>query len=324
LTSTVVMSHFTGYLYLLIIIQLIFALIILARAVLINRENALLMFLTISIYFLTINHDILHYNGIGGINASNMFLYGNITVILSLSYVQAKQHSKAHEKLILYNENLIQANRLKDKIMETEMSFLQAQIKPHFLYNALNAIANVSEKNGQEGGKLIIDLAGYLRESLAFNNLEKRVSLEKELEFVDKYFNIEQARFGEKIQLVKNVDCPMNFQIPILILQPLVENAVQHGISKKLEGGCVTMNINQTEIETVFEIVDDGVGIKPESLVALLTENTSSQGIGLTNINSRLQRIYGSHLEITSDVNLGTIVKFTILKSTDNGGSFRI
>lgn len=315
-TTTMFMSHFTKYLYLLIIAQMVFMLFILIKAVLNYRENALLMFISVSLYILTINQDILHYSGLGGINANSVFLYGNIAVILALSYIQAMQHARTHKKLILYNENLLEADRLKDKIMATELSFLQAQIKPHFLYNALNAIANISEKNGKEAGKLIIDLAIYLRESLAFNNLEKRVSLEKELEFVDKYFSIEQARFGEKIKLVKIINCPLNFQIPVLILQPLVENAVRHGISKKVGGGSVTLNIEDNETETVFEIKDDGVGIHPEILKDLLTDSRLDQGIGLLNINSRLQRIYGCSLEITSAVEHGTLVKFCIQKNT--------
>jgi len=316
-TTTYFMSYFTKYLYPVIIIQMVYMLIILIRSVLNNRENALFMFITISLYILTINQDILHYNGIGGVNANSMFLYGNTVVIIALSFLQAKHQSKTQQKLKLYNENLLEADRLKDKIMETEMSFLQAQIKPHFLYNALNAIANISEKNGQEAGKLIIDLAIYLRESLAFNNLEKRVSLEKEIEFVDKYFSIEHARFGDKIKLEKNINCPLTFQIPVLILQPLVENAVRHGISKKAGGGLVRLNIEMTEHETVFEIIDDGVGIKPEILLDLLTENNPEQGIGLLNINSRLKRIYNSELKITSELNQGTTVHFSILRSKD-------
>jgi len=242
-----------------------------------------------------------------------MFLYGNFAVIIAMSYVQAKQQANTHKKLILYNENLVEADRLKDKIMETEMSFLQAQIKPHFLYNALNAIANVCEKDGKQAGKLIIDLAIYLRGSLQFNNLDKMVTIERELEFIDTYFDIEQARFGEKIQLIKEIGIPLDYQIPTLILQPLVENAVRHGISKKLGGGTVYVRMRGTKKEgSYIEIQDDGVGINSEKLVMLLTEERTDQGVGLLNIHNRLLRLYGRGLNISSEVGQGTCVKIVI------------
>jgi len=197
------MSSFSRYLYVVILIQMVYMIQFLIKVVVKKLENAVLMYIAICVYVLAINQDILHFNGLGGINVSNMFLYGKIAVIIAMSYVQAKQQATTHKKLVLYNANLLEADQLKDKIMATEMSFLQAQIKPHFLYNALNAIANVCEKDGKKAGKLIIDLAVYLRGSLEFNRLDKMVTIEKELEFVDTYFHIEQARFGEKIQLIQ-------------------------------------------------------------------------------------------------------------------------
>ena len=98
------------------------------------------------------------------------------------------------------------------------------------------------------------------------------VTIEKELEFVDTYFHIEQARFGEKIQLIKEIDSPLEFQIPVLILQPLVENAVRHGISKKSGGGNVYIRIKQTTDGTCIEIKDDGAGIEEKKLESLLNK----------------------------------------------------
>ena len=272
------MSIFTNYLYILILVQLIFAISILIKAVLHKRDNSIVMFAAICIFNLTVIQDILYYKGIGGINLSYMFLYGSLAFITAMSYVQAKQQANAHQKLILYNENLVEADRLKDKIMATEMSFLQAQIKPHFLYNALNAIANICERDEKKAGGLILDLAIYLRGSLEFNNLNKMVTVEKELEFVDTYFNIEQARFGEKIHLLKEIEIALDFQIPVLILQPLVENAVRHGISKKPGGGTVYVRMKQTHEGASIEIEDDGVGMDGEKLATLLNKEKIEQG----------------------------------------------
>lgn len=318
ITSPGFMSYFTKYLYLLMIIQMLYIICIISKAVICKEQNAILMFIAVCVLILTINQDILHYNGIGGVDLEYAFLYGNFAVVIAMSFVQARHQANTHKKLILYNEKLIEADRLKDKIMATEMSFLQAQIKPHFLYNALSAIANVCEKDGKKAGVLILDLAIYLRRSLQFNHVDKMVTIENALEFVDKYFNIEQARFGQKIQLIYQIEIPLDSQIPVLILQPLVENAVRHGVSKKTEGGTVYVRMKLTSEGSYIEIEDDGVGIDNEKLASLLTEDESSQGVGLRNINNRLLRLYGRGLDIISEAGHGTCVSFMILEGMRN------
>ncbi|HWQ40809.1 MAG TPA: histidine kinase [Desulfosporosinus sp.] len=305
------MSSLTNYIYLLLLLQMLYVMGVLMKSVLRKRDNAILMFIAVCVFVFTINEDILNYKVIGSIYLSCMFLFGNFAVILAMSYVQARQQAMNHKKLILYNEKLLEADRLKDQIMATEMSFLQAQIKPHFLYNALSAIANVCEKDGKQAGKLIIDLAIYLRGSLEFNNLDKMATIEKELEFVDTYFHIEQARFGQKIQLQKKIEIPPDVQIPVLILQPLVENAVRHGISKKPGGGTVFVRMKQKNENICIEIEDDGVGISGEKLAALLDGLGLDQGVGLLNIHNRLLKLYGRGLEISSESG-HTCVKLSI------------
>jgi len=136
-------------------------------------------------------------------------------------------------------------------------------------------------------------------------------TIEKELQFVDTYFHIEQARFGEKIHLQKEIDIPLDYQIPVLILQPLVENAVRHGISKKLGGGTVFVRMKKLNDGAYIDIEDDGVGIDSEKLATLLKEDEAINGIGLRNINNRLLKIYGRGLDISSEEGR-TIVKIVI------------
>ncbi|MBV7272872.1 histidine kinase [Clostridium sp. PL3] len=300
-TNPEFMTFYTNYLYILLILQMIYIMGALMKSVLRKRDNAVLMFIAICVLIWAIYVDIIDFVLIGSISLSYMTLLGNFAVILAMSHIQAKQQARNHEKLILYNEKLLEADKLKDQIMATEMSFLQAQIKPHFLYNALSAIANVCEKDGKQASKLIIDLAFYLRGSLEFNNLDKMVSVEKELQFVDTYFHIEQARFGQKIQLNKEIEIPLDVQMPILILQPLVENAVRHGISKKFEGGTVTVRMIQKDGNVYIEIEDDGVGINSDKLAMILCEQDNVQGVGLLNIHNRLLKLYGIGLEISSE-----------------------
>jgi len=299
-TSPEYMTFKTNYLYILLILQMLYIMGVLMKAVLRKRDNGALMFIAICVLIWAMNEDIINFILIGNINLTYMFLFGNLAVIMAMSYVQARQQATTYKKLILYNEKLLEADKLKDKIMATEMSFLQAQIKPHFLYNALSAIANVCEKDGKAAGKLIIDLAIYLRGSLGFNNLDKMTTIDKELEFVDTYFHIEQARFGQKIQLQKEIEVLLDAQIPVLILQPLVENAVRHGISKKPGGGTVLVRMKQIAENIYMEIEDDGVGISSEELAVILSESRPDQGVGLLNIHNRLLKLYGRGLEISS------------------------
>lgn len=311
IVSPQIMTFYTNYLYILLFLQMLYIMSVLMKSLLGKRDNTVLMFVAICVLIWTMNVDIINFILIGSVYLSCMFLFGNFAVVLSMSYVQARRQAINHKKLILYNEKLIETDRLNDKIMATEMSFLQAQIKPHFLYNALSAIANVCEKDGKTAGKLIIDLAIYLRGSLEFNNLDKMVTIEKELEFVDTYFHIEQARFGQKIQLRKEIQIPLDFQIPVLILQPLVENAVRHGISKKPDGGTVIVRMLHENKNIHIEIEDDGAGINGEKLAGLLNRHGLDNGVGLLNIHNRLLKLYGKGLDISSRPGY-TCVKLTI------------
>lgn len=300
-TSPQFVAFYTNYLYIFLLLQMLYVMGVLMKSVLRKRDNAVFMFIAICILIWTMNADILNYLVLGDIHLTSVFLLGNFAVIMAMSYVQSIKQAMNYKNLILYNERLLEADKLKDKIMATEMSFLQAQIKPHFLYNALNAIANVCEKDGKQAGKLIIDLAVYLRGSLEFNNLDKMATIKKELEFVDTYFHIEQARFGQKIQLKKEIEISLDVRIPVLILQPLVENAVRHGISKKPDGGTVTVRMIQKDKDIYIEIEDDGIGIRQEKLAGILKETGLDHQVGLLNTHSRLLKLYGRGLEISSD-----------------------
>lgn len=294
------MSFLTSILYVILQLQMVYLLGVQISAVLRRKEDAVLIFVTVCVLIWAMNADILNFQRIGSIYLTCMFLLGNFIFILAMSYIQARQQAANHKTLTVYNEKLLEADKLKDKIMATELSFLQAQIKPHFLYNALSTIANVCEKNGEQAGKLILDLAVYLRGSLGFNNLDQTATIEKELEFVDTYFRIEQARFGQKIQLHKEIEIPLHARMPVLMLQPLVENAVRHGISKKPGGGRVTVRMKACEEGIEIEIENDGLGIPGEKLAGILEQSDAAQGVGLRNIHSRLLKLYGKGLELRS------------------------
>ena len=310
------------YIYLLFMMSVMFG--ILTKAIMRKREYSILFMVVVGIFNLTIILDFMVYLGLSAGTATDLFLYGNVIVAFAVSYIQAKQKSEFQKYLKLYYDKSVEMDRLKEKIQAIEMAFLQAQIKPHFLYNALDAIANACEKDGKKGSELILDLAVYLRGSFEFNNMDKTQTLEKEIEFIDTYFNIEKERFGEKIRLVKEIEVPLGVHVPILVLQPIVENAVRHGISKKIGGGTVWITIREADSRILIEICDDGMGIDEEKLESLLDDGGADQRVGLINIHHRLLKLYGRGLEITGRPEGGTCVRIALPKGgskndTDSG-----
>lgn len=309
---------FNNYFYLLMLLQMIFTISLLLKAVLRRKDYALLMLLSVGAMFTTTLADAFNYMGIGKTSVTYMTMFGTLVVISALSFVQAMQQRDLYEQLLVSNKNLLEAEELKEKIRETEIAFLQAQIKPHFLYNALNAIANISEKDGMQGSSLILDLAAYFRNNMDLKNLDKMVTLENELESVRRYFNIEQARFGEKIKLELTVKAPLSEKVPILMLQPLVENAVRHGITRQRSGGRVNVNAEKVAEGLAFSIKDDGVGMEASLAADILAGKGKDQGVGLLNIHQRLLLYYGRGLTIESEPGRGTRVTFIIPKGAED------
>ncbi|MCT4619722.1 MAG: ATP-binding protein [Marinisporobacter sp.] len=204
-------------------------------------------------------------------------------------------------------KTLLELKKSVHYAIHAEMAFLQAQIKPHFLYNALNTIISFCHTDPEKAAELITELSNYLRSSFDFSNMDKFVRIEKEIEFVQSYLAIENARFEEKINCHYDMD-PINFMMPTLILQPIVENAVKHGILKKEEGGNIKISIKENDNFIHIKVEDDGVGISKDKLISILNENSTSKSVGLRNVTKRLERIYGYGIEIESEVKKGTTV----------------
>jgi two-component system LytT family sensor kinase len=193
-----------------------------------------------------------------------------------------------------------------------ELSFLQAQIKPHFLNNTLSVIGSMITRDPDEAKKLIGNLGEYLVNCYNFDDTTVLVPLAKELEFVNTYVDIEKARFRERLNFRLVCQGIPEIKIPRLVLQPLVENAIRHGILKKAEGGNVWLILDCADQNVNFEIKDDGVGMEPERIKALAARETNEVGIGLSNIHKRLLKYYGEGLHITSVIGQGTSVTFSL------------
>ena len=191
----------------------------------------------------------------------------------------------------------------------SELKALQSQINPHFLFNVLNTMTSLIRTNPEKAREVTIDLSNYLRYNL--DNNVKSVELIKELNQVNTYIKIEKVRFGDKLNIIYDVDESLyNFQIPSLIIQPLVENSIKHGILKKRDNGCVKIIIKKIgkDIEVIIE--DDGVGIE-QSIIDNLDKQIK-ENIGLKNVHQRLKLLYGEGLNIKK-LEQGTRIKFKIL-----------
>ncbi len=199
-----------------------------------------------------------------------------------------------------------------DKAETNEISFLQAQIKPHFLNNTLSVISSMITSDPGKAKALIADLGEYLVRSCYFDSDTDMVSLAEELETVNVFVTIEKARFGDRIQFELVCTEPPNIFMPRLVLQPLVENAIRHGVLKKAEGGKITLRIEEDSDGVLFSVLDDGVGMTPEKAASLTVKKDSLDRVGLLNINKRLVKYYGEGLRIQSAVDGGTQVAFRI------------
>lgn len=198
------------------------------------------------------------------------------------------------------------------RVYRAEIAALQAQIQPHFLYNTLNTVITFCRTNPAKAAELLEELSDYLQNKFRFNSMNL-IPLEQELDLIKSYLAIEQVRFGKRLNVEFKIDTDLKLLIPPLILQPLVENAVKHGVYPKREGGTVQITIKKSAAETNIIVADDGVGIAPDKIECLLKDKTAADaGIGLSNINKRLHRHYGYGLNVQSSLGKGTIITVNI------------
>lgn len=200
----------------------------------------------------------------------------------------------------------------RELLSKSELKALQAQINPHFLFNAINTIVSLIRTQPDDARRLLIHLGNFFRTNLQ-EGLEE-VDLYKEIENVNSYVEIEKARFGDNLEIIYDIPDNINCKLPPLILQPIVENAIKHGVLGKIEGGKVEIIAYKEENCIKLIVKDDGVGIPEEKLNSLLEKDPNRDSIGLINVNERLKNKYGDQygLDIKSEVDKGTIITMII------------
>lgn len=193
--------------------------------------------------------------------------------------------------------------------LRNEHAFHQAQIKPHFLYNALSSVISFCYTDGEKAAYLLSMLSQYLRYILDMDRSTLFVPLYREMELIEAYVEIEKARFGERFDFVCHSDKKLHrIEIPSLCIQPFVENAIRHGLFEKEGPGKVTLTIREGEGYIQVTIEDNGVGIPEDLLYQLSAGERKAGGIGISNIRKRLDTIQGAALTIHSEPGHGTKV----------------
>lgn len=268
-------------------------LVILARAVYRKRDASLVIFIATLSFALIVINDTLH--GYGKINTGFYIPIGQVLFIFVQSFMLFRKLVNQEEKLI-----------------KSELRMLQAQIKPHFLFNALNTIIYVCRSSPEKAIGLLLNLSDYLRCGFSFKNDEEFVDFETEILHVKSYLEIEMARFSGKLKVILDNDSNIDCKVPAFIIQPFVENAVKHGIFPMNEGGTVKLSSKQQNNILSIIIEDDGAGMTEEKLYSIINGTDKNAGIGVSNVKNRIKRIYNRDIEMKSEIRKGTTVRLTI------------
>jgi two-component system LytT family sensor kinase len=204
--------------------------------------------------------------------------------------------------------NEIKLEQQKTLLMEARLQALTNQINPHFLFNTLNSVTSLIRTNPEQARVMVTKLSRILRRLLRKH--EHLSPLRDELDFIDDYLSIEQVRFGSKLRFEKQIEPgTLDMLVPSMLLQPLVENCIKHGISGKVEGGSIVLRARREDSTLHVTVADDGVGISQERLANLM-----GSGIGVNNVNERLNVLFGDAglLRIESEEGRGTQVEIQI------------
>ena len=204
------------------------------------------------------------------------------------------------------NENKLEQQQ--SSLMQARLQALTSQINPHFLFNTLNSVSSLIRINPEHARLMVLKLSRILRRLLRKH--DNFSPLRDELDFIEDYLAIEVARFGEKLRFEKEIDPEsLDILVPSMLLQPLIENCIKHGLSNKVEGGTITLRTRLADRRLLLIVEDDGVGI-PELKLANLME----QGIGVSNVNERLKVLFGTdyRMWIDSQPGRGTRIEIEV------------
>jgi two-component system LytT family sensor kinase len=205
--------------------------------------------------------------------------------LIGLAWALAYRHES--------EERALNTSQLETRLVEAQLQALQRQLHPHFLFNTLNTVSGLIRTDPDGADKMIDRLGDLLRMTLHKSGIQE-VSLKEELDVLGKYVEIERTRFGNRLTIDMQVQPEtLDAQVPSLVLQPLVENAIRHGIAPNARPGRIAVSAERENDELVLQVLDNGDGLPPERLMAL------NRGVGLDNTRARLSHLYPDHFEFS-------------------------
>jgi two-component system LytT family sensor kinase len=206
---------------------------------------------------------------------------------------------------------LAELDASRTRLMEAEVRALRAQISPHFIYNSLGAIASFVRTDPDRARELLLEFADFTRYS--FRRHGEFTTLSEELRSIERYLMLEQARFGDRLAVTLRIAPEvLPVAIPFLCLQPLVENAVQHGLEGRPDGGRITILARDLDRECLITIEDDGDGEDPEKVRRALAGEQATDSVGLGNVDERLRRSFGDEYGLVVETAPGAGTKVTV------------
>ena len=215
------------------------------------------------------------------------------------------------KQVVMDYQASIKNKKMKLELENSRITVMLSQIQPHFLYNSLTSVMDLCDSNPKQAKAAIADFADYLRGNLSSLKTENLISFATEIEHIEKYLRLEKLRFQEELNVVYDIQT-RDFMIPSLSIQPLVENAVKHGVGQKIGGGTVTISTSETEDEYIICVTDDGVGFTEGEYA-----DDGGTHIGIENIKKRLEMMINGKLKIESKKGEGTKACVLIPKRSD-------
>ena len=215
------------------------------------------------------------------------------------------------KQVILNHQASVKNKKLKAELEQSRISVMLSQIQPHFLYNSLTSVMDLCDRDPKQAKVAIADFADYLRGNLSSLKTENLISFRTELEHIEKYLRLEKLRFQDELEVVYDIQT-LDFMLPSLSVQPLIENAVKHGVGQKIGGGTVAIHTYDTEENYIISIVDDGVGFVEGEYV-----DENGTHVGIENTKRRLDMMMGARLEIESRKGEGTTACILIPKRSN-------
>lgn len=310
LTPVSFFTTITYYGNLQVCIVIIICFYMLIKAITLGDKEAYLLLVSVAILGVCVIHDFLYGSAMIPSKIGEMIVLGFICIILFMGLILINNVHKMKEQA-----------RMADTY---EQAYLNAQIKPHFIFNTLNTLASLVDKDNKKAEHVILNISIFLRNIIDRTNFDDVIPISKEIEIVKSYVAIEQIRFPN-IEIIIDVDETNDIKLPPMTLQPLVENAIKHGLCPKREGGYIKITLNELANLYIISVADNGIGIgkrTQEKIKIKLKEDNNSQkgmqmqtgGVGLSNVNSRFVKVYKNPIIIESIPHVGTVIRLIIDK----------